>query len=310
MTAADQAEFTIPVAPSAPSPASRDRSPVARRAGSTLRPVAYHLDVTAPIIPGAEPFSHDGGRDGVLVLHGFTGNPQSMRPQADALAAQGYTVELPLLPGHGTAVEDMIPTRWADYRDAAEAAYAAIAARCDSVALVALSMGGTLACSLAENHAEVAGMVLVNPFVDPPADSFRAVLRGILESGTEIAPGVGSDIAKEGSTELAYLGSPIAAALSLFEGIDEVAAAARRDHAVRCSCSRVDTITSCRRRRVTSSSRRCGAHRAGLARAELPRRHARQRRRARGVGPCNSWAASSPVTLRALRALPARRAGR
>ena len=93
------------------------------------------------------------------------------------------------------------------------------------MALVALSMGGTLACSLAENHAEVVGMVLVNPFVDPPADSFRAVLRGILESGTEIAPGVGSDIAKEGSTELAYLGSPIAAALSMFEGIDVVAAA-------------------------------------------------------------------------------------
>jgi carboxylesterase len=48
-------------------------------------------------------------------------------------------------------------------------------------------------------------------------------LRGILNSGTDVAPGVGSDIAKEGSTELAYLGSPIAAALSLFDAIDEVA---------------------------------------------------------------------------------------
>ncbi len=196
-----------------------------RRAGRRSWPVAYHLDVTAPIIPGAEPFSHDGGPHGVLVLHGFTGNPQSMRPQADALAAQGYTVELPLLPGHGTAVEDMIPTRWTDYRDAAEAAYSAIATRCDSVALVALSMGGTLACSLAESHTEVAGMVLVNPFVDPPAETYRDVLRGILDAGTEVAPGVGSDIAMEGSTELAYPGSPIAAALSLFEGIDIVAAA-------------------------------------------------------------------------------------
>ena len=187
--------------------------------------------MTAPIIPGAEPFSHDGGRNGVLVLHGFTGNPQSMRPQADALAAQGYTVELPLLPGHGTAVEDLIPTRWADYRAAAEGAYAAMAARCDSVALVALSMGASLACSLAENHPEVVGMVLVNPFVDPPADSFRDVLRGVLDSGTEVAPGVGSDIAMEGSTELAYPGSPIAAALSMFEGLDVVSAALDR---IRC----------------------------------------------------------------------------
>jgi carboxylesterase len=179
-------------------------------------------------MPGAEPFTHVGGPMGVLVLHGFTGNPQSMRPLAEALAAVGYSVELPLLPGHGTAIEDMIPTRWSDYTEAAEAAYRDLAGRCDAVALVALSVGGTLACWLAEHHAEVPGMVLVNPFVDPPADSFRDVLRGVLDSGSEVAPGVGSDIAEEGSTELAYLGSPIVAALSLFEGIDGVAA--RLDH--------------------------------------------------------------------------------
>ena len=181
--------------------------------------------MTAPVIPGAEPLSHAGSRRGVLVLHGFTGNPQSMRPQADALAAEGYTVELPLLPGHGTAIEDMVPTRWPDYAAAAESAYAGLAARCDDVAVVALSMGGTLACLLAERHPEIRGLVVVNPFVDPPAQSYRDVLRGLLEAGTEVAPGVGSDIAKEGSVELAYLGSPVAAALSLFEGIDEVAAA-------------------------------------------------------------------------------------
>ena len=55
--------------------------------------------VTAPIMPGAEPWSAEGGPDGVLVLHGFTGNPQSMRPLAEALAAAGFTVDLPLLPG-------------------------------------------------------------------------------------------------------------------------------------------------------------------------------------------------------------------
>jgi carboxylesterase len=175
-------------------------------------------------MPGAEPFSHDGGTLGVLVLHGFTGNPQSMRPIADALADEGYTVELPLLPGHGTSIEDMIPTRFDDYAKAAENAYLGISARCDDVAVAALSMGGTLACLLAETHPEIRGLVLVNPFVDPPAETFREVLRGLLDAGTEVAPGVGSDIAKEGSVESAYAGSPVAAALSLFEGIDPVAA--------------------------------------------------------------------------------------
>jgi carboxylesterase len=178
--------------------------------------------VTAPILPGAEPFSHAGSAAGVLVLHGFTGNPQSLRPLAEALAGAGFTVELPLLPGHGTAVEDMIPTRWTDWSAAAESAYLKLAARGDGVAVVALSMGATLACGLAEHHPEIKGLAVVNPFIDPPAESFRHVLRGLLESGTVVAPGVGSDIAKEGVSESAYPGSPIAAALSFFEGIDAV----------------------------------------------------------------------------------------
>ncbi len=179
--------------------------------------------MTSPVLPGAEPYSDLGGPTGVLVLHGFTGNPQSMRPLAEALAAGGHTVELPLLPGHGTAVEDMVPTRWADWSAVAEEAYLDLAARCDAVAIAALSMGGSLACWLAVRHPEISGLSLVNPMVEPPAESFRDVLRGILDAGTEIAPGVGSDIAKEGMTELAYLGSPIAAALSLFEGLEELA---------------------------------------------------------------------------------------
>ena len=178
--------------------------------------------VTSSVLPGAEPVSRQGGPAGVLVLHGFTGNPQSMRPLAEVLAAAGFTVELPLLPGHGTAVEDMIPTRFADWSSTAEDAYVALAARTTSMAVVGLSMGGALALWLAERHPEIRAVVLVNPMADPPAESFRDVMRGLLDAGIELAPGVGSDIAKEGSVELAYPGSPIAAALSLFEALDSL----------------------------------------------------------------------------------------
>ncbi|HMK62377.1 MAG TPA: alpha/beta fold hydrolase [Acidimicrobiales bacterium] len=184
--------------------------------------------MTSPIIPGAEPFSHQGGLNGVLVLHGFTGNPQSLRPLAEALATVGYTVELPLLPGHGTVIDDMVPTRFTDWATAARRAYDDLATRCRQVAVAALSMGGTLACQLAEADPDIKALVLVNPMADPPAESFRDVLRGLLSSGIEIAPGVGSDIARPGVTELAYSGSPVAAALSLFEGVDEVAASLGR----------------------------------------------------------------------------------
>jgi carboxylesterase len=169
---------------------------------------------------GAEPWSADGGPHGVLVLHGFTGNPQSMRPLAERVARAGYTVDLPLLPGHGTAVEDMVDSRWDDWREAAERAYGAMAVRCDRVVVTGLSMGGTLSCWLAATHPEIAGIAVVNPMIDPPNEEYRGVLHSLLDGGTEVAPGIGSDIAKEGSVEDAYDGAPLRAALSFFEGVD------------------------------------------------------------------------------------------
>lgn len=172
--------------------------------------------MSAAVLPGAEPQSWPGGPDGALVLHGFTGTPQSMRGLASALAATGLAVELPLLPGHGTSLADMAPTRWEDWSAAAEAAYTELAGRCRSVVVAGLSMGGTLTCWLASCHPEIAGIVVVNPLVEPPAPSYLELLQGVLDSGTEMAPGVGSDIAAPGVTELAYEGAPVRAALSLF----------------------------------------------------------------------------------------------
>src|SRR5215468_4314643 len=64
-----------------------------------------------PVMPGAEPFFHSGGSTGVLLCHGFTGSPASLRPWADHLADAGLTVSLPRLPGHGTTWQDMAHTR-------------------------------------------------------------------------------------------------------------------------------------------------------------------------------------------------------
>jgi carboxylesterase len=38
------------------------------------------------VIPGAEAFARDGGPVGVLLCHGFTGTPQSLRPWAEYLS--------------------------------------------------------------------------------------------------------------------------------------------------------------------------------------------------------------------------------
>ena len=163
-----------------------------------------------------KPASFHQGPTGVLVLHGFTGSPQSLRPLALRFAEAGHSVELPLLPGHGTKIEDMVPTRFDDWYAAAKAAYADLAGRCERVVVVGLSMGGTLATLVAIEH-EPAGLVVVNPQITPPPDEVIDVIRGLVDEGVATIPAIGGDIAKENTEELAYAATPVAALMSFIE---------------------------------------------------------------------------------------------
>jgi carboxylesterase len=165
-------------------------------------------------MPGAEPYRHEGGETGVLICHGFTGTPQSMRPWAQYLAGRGLTVSLPLLPGHGTRWQDMQATGWPDWYAEVDRELRALLDTCSQVFVCGLSMGGTLALRLAEKHgAAVSGLVLVNPSVKADGIPIKAVpvLRHVLPS----APGIASDIAREGSSELGYSRVPLRALHSL-----------------------------------------------------------------------------------------------
>ena len=178
------------------------------------------VELPANLIPGAEPWSHEGGPVGVLVLHGFTGNPGSMRVLAERLAAAGHTVDLPLLPGHGTVVDDMIPTGWADWSAHAEARYQALAARCEQVCVVGLSMGGALTAWLGANHQEIAGLVCINAVVTVP-DGMRDAVEQVLATGADRFEGIGSDIADPDVQETAYAETPLAPLLTLFDAAAE-----------------------------------------------------------------------------------------
>jgi carboxylesterase len=175
------------------------------------------------IIPGCEPWSADGGPDGALVLHGFTGNPQGLRGLAGAFAAAGFSVDLPLLPGHGTSVDDMMGTGWDDWSAAAEAAYEALAARCGRVVVAGLSMGGTLTAWLGTRHPEIAGLVFVNPAVDVPQEMVEG-LEGLVAGGTDRIPAVGNDVADPAAREKAYDATPLRPLLSLASGASAVRA--------------------------------------------------------------------------------------
>jgi carboxylesterase len=166
------------------------------------------------LFPGAEPFSHRGGPTGVLLCHGFTGSPQSLRPWAGFLAEAGLSVSLPLLPGHGTRWQEMNRTSSDDWYAAAEDALCALRARCDEVFVMGLSMGGCLALRLAERHEpDVRGLVLVNPSLAPDTRLF--LVAPVLKYLVRSMPAIGSDIKKPGVTELSYDRVPARAAATL-----------------------------------------------------------------------------------------------
>lgn len=154
------------------------------------------------------PFHAPGGPVGVLFCHGFTGSPASLRGWAEQTAEAGYTVSLPVLPGHATVWQELNVTSWRDWYDAVDAEYRSLRETCDTVFVAGLSMGGSLALRLAQHHTDVAGLLLVNPAlgaVDPLA-RFAGVLKYLVPA----TPSIGNDIAKEGVDEGAYDMTPVA----------------------------------------------------------------------------------------------------
>lgn len=156
-----------------------------------------------------------------LVLHGLTSTPESVRSLALGLEAAGFEVSSPLLPGHGTTADDLESTGWPAWAEAVEAELARLSTGNERVVVAGLSMGGSLACHLAATHAsDVAGLIAINPFIDPPAPSFREALRGMVEAGFPRAPSIGGDAADPEAEEVGYDELPIASLLSLCEGLD------------------------------------------------------------------------------------------
>ncbi len=138
-----------------------------------------------------------------------------MRGLAEAFAAAGFNVELPRLPGHGTTVEDMLTTGWADWTGEVEAAYQRLITRSTSVVVAGLSMGGLLTLWAGTQHHEIGGLVCINPVTQPQAPDVMAMLQGMVDAGTTMMPGIGSDIADPASKENTYAATPLPCLLSM-----------------------------------------------------------------------------------------------
>jgi carboxylesterase len=164
--------------------------------------------------PRAEPLYAGSGPVGVVLSHGFTGSPSSMRPWGEDLVEHGYRVAVPRLPGHGTRWQDMQRTGWQDWYAAVERAFLGLAEECSTVVVGGQSMGGCLALHLAARHGSaVAGVVLVNPALwsrDP-----RLLALPVLRHLVPSLPGIGNDVHKQPSDEWSYDRMPLHALFAM-----------------------------------------------------------------------------------------------
>jgi carboxylesterase len=105
-----------------------------------------------------------GGRVGVLLIHGLGGTPVEMRFIAQNLARAGNTVYCCQLAGHCGTPEELRRSTWQEWYASVEAAHDKLAETCDVILAGGLSMGGILALHLAQKRpASVHGLLLFAP---------------------------------------------------------------------------------------------------------------------------------------------------
>ncbi len=183
------------------------------------------LRPSASAIVGCEPVAAEGGRAGLLVLHGFTGSPWEVRPLADAARRRGYAVALPVLAGHATHVDDLAVTRWPDWMASAIAALDWLQARCERVHIAGLSMGALLALQIARSGRlpPPRSLLLLAPAMAlaPEVDAF---VRAAALFGWPRQVGKGDPRLPGGLRPPAYAAVPLRAARSLMTLMAEVLA--------------------------------------------------------------------------------------
>lgn len=110
----------------------------------------------------AEPFTVWSGSQGVLLIHGFGGDPAEVRPLAAAFLREGYSVHAPLLPGHGALPDALSGVPWQQWVEAAVRGFTRMSHHCSEIIVAGFSMGALLSLFLAA-HMPVARLVALAP---------------------------------------------------------------------------------------------------------------------------------------------------
>ena len=102
-------------------------------------------------------------RRGVLLTHGLTDSPYSMRHLAAFFQENCFRVMAILLPGHGTQPGDLLDISWQEWAKAEAYGTEQLAAEVDEVYLAGFSTGGALSVYQSQNDTRVRGLFLFSP---------------------------------------------------------------------------------------------------------------------------------------------------
>ncbi|MGE7763819.1 alpha/beta hydrolase [Peribacillus sp. NPDC096540] len=96
-----------------------------------------------------QPFTFEGGKRAVLLLHGFTGNSADVRMLGRFLEKQGYTCHAPHYKGHGVPPEELVKTGPEDWWKDVMMAYDFLKSKGhEEIAVAGLSLGGVFSLKL------------------------------------------------------------------------------------------------------------------------------------------------------------------
>jgi carboxylesterase len=93
----------------------------------------------------------------VLLIHGMTGAPGEMKFLAKRLHRRGFTVDAPLLAGHGRDEAHLLGSTWRDWLGSVSEAYARLKGDHDEVYVAGICVGGALGLALAAENSSVNG---------------------------------------------------------------------------------------------------------------------------------------------------------
>jgi carboxylesterase len=164
--------------------------------------------------------SGENSKIGIILVHGFTSTPSVMRPWAEFLNGHGFTVKVPLLPGHGTSIADLDDVSWQQWPEEIESHLDYLIGHCERVFLCGFSMGAAASLNVASRfQSQITGLILVNPMIHRKnvwPTAVKIASRLVKSFGT-----AGSDIKRDDVIQWRYDRTPMRAAHQLLRLLEE-----------------------------------------------------------------------------------------